>query len=167
LRDDLYVLFSLVEATSEFTYALMENFDSADPRPSYTTARELPSLGQATSYASIGSSAYLVVRRAQRVNPEIIGARVVIDQLANPHSIRLILGGLFSPLILLEGVVDTCSSTPESRSIHAEWRKAMLEVWTKRGPHLLGAGALAMLRDGGRLLQDSRSTPEYDLPRES
>src|SRR5664279_2137309 len=166
LRDDLTSLFSLVEVIGQFAYALMENFESADQRISYASARELPSSGQANSYATIGCAAYLIVRRGQAVNPEVVpgrngSTRIVIDQLMNPHSVRLILGGLFSPTILLEGVLDTASATPESRSLYLEWTKAMRKVWTKHGAYLLGSGALAMLRDGGRLLQDARSTAEY------
>jgi len=164
--DDLRMLFEHVEATQQLTYTRAGHLHGREAE-SYTSGRDLPNLGAASSDAAITCDAYLVTPRASTVVLRQIDARIgrilTVDQLLNPDTVIINVGGLYRPGVLIASTVGTAHDTPVSRVLFASWRRPIRRLWTKRNAAFVGPRALGILQAGGRLTWTVAAPREYDL----
>jgi len=163
--DDLRVLFQDVEATQQLTYTRTGHLRGATAE-SYQNGGGLPNLGRASSDQAISCDTYLVTPRAATVVVRQIDATtgrvLTVDQLVNPDSVTISVGGLFSPTVLIAGSVGTAHDTAISRALFASWRRPIRRLWTKRNAYV-GPEALGILQAGGRLTWSIAAPHEFDL----
>jgi hypothetical protein len=164
--DDLKELFQLVETNQHFLYVRGGHVRGAGAEV-YKSGMDLPNLGRASSDMTVSCDSYLVARSTTPIvmrNVEATrGDILTIDQLRNPDTIWISVGGRFSPTVLLAGAVETVSDTPPSRAMMASWRRAMGKLWGKRKAFLVGKEALDVLQAGGRLTMSVPGSREFDL----
>ena len=164
--DDLRALFRVVEAEQQFVYTKTGHLRGENVE-AYDVGADLPNLGLASGDQPVLCDTYLISPRGARIEVRRINARagliLTVDQLLNPDTITITLGGQFSPGVLVAGNLGAAHDTPTSRALLASWRRAIRKQWTKRSSAFLGAGALALLQAGGRLTWTVSGPREYDL----
>lgn len=147
-RGDLLALFSAVETMGSLKYLQTGNF-SAEGYAGERAAQQLNSgadivgLGVAGSHSSAGCSQYLVVESSEPIELRRIvakdgQARILVDQLLNPNSIVVNVGGMYRENVFIEGLVSTTGVTPQAKRLFERWRRQLKRVWVKVGPYFLG-----------------------------
>ena len=167
LPDDLLGVFEQVESKSAVSYLLAGMFETPHFEVFHAGAG-LPTLRSPACRQSSECATYLVLPVSTRVNVRSVpqragGTRYAIDQLENPDSVTFTHGGLYSDGVLISGRVATISSTPVGKQLQAAFSKAIGKLFGKVNAFYVGAGAMELLRGGGRLTFNASSPPEYDL----
>lgn len=167
LPDDLVEVFEQVESRRALSFVLAGMFETQHFEAFHAGAG-LPTLRLPASRQSIECPTYLVLPVSTRVNVRSVpqragGTRYAIDQLENPDSVTLTHGGLYSEGVLISGRVATISSTVVGKQLQAAFSNAIGKLFGKVNAFYVGAGAMQLLRGGGRLTQNASSPPEYDL----
>lgn len=166
--DDLLPVFERVESKHRLAYTLCGLFPIRKYQ-SFPSGAVLPSLrAQATHPNAIAGAQYLVTPVDQSVVIREVpqksgGIRYAIDQLENPDSIAIQLGGIFPPDILLGGRVGTASSTAFAKQIHRAYSSAVAKFFLQIRAFYVGPQAQELWRTGHRLTQSAQSPREYDL----
>jgi hypothetical protein len=165
--EDYRELLEAVESELSLAYRQMGNFTSAPP-PQVSSWAQLKAVGVADSNASISCRSYLVTHAGGQVHVRQVGGlfetrRYLVDQLINPGTVTLTLGGNWRDLALLPGRVGTVHDDPSSRRLMKIFNDALRGGFTKVKAYWVGPRAMAHLRGGGRLTPAVQSPPEYDL----
>lgn len=163
-RSDLLTFSSEVEHRLGVRYFAYGAMPQTGPR-AYSTAATLPHLGVASSNATISCDMYLVAMSHVEIVPrylEDFPKEALIDQLYNPFTIALNVGGMFDAA-LLAGSVGTVSDAKESLTLLAAWRRAMSKSMTRQGVYWVGAEARSKWKNGTRLTTAIDRPREYDL----
>jgi hypothetical protein len=165
---DLALVFELVEARNQLGYTRTGLFESESAQTVYSGSA-IPTLRTPAPDASaVAGYAYLVQDRdlpvVVREVPQRNGAtRFAIDQLANPESVVLLHGGLFTPNVLLHGSVGTASDTPRSRQLQHAFAAAIADSFERVHSYYVGAAAVELWKSGCRLTISASSPTDYDL----
>lgn len=165
--DDLLLVFARVEQKHELAYTLTGMFESPTFR-SYSTGASLPALGAEAGPSSVNCATYLVSPAVIQVHVRAVpqragGTRYSIDQLANPDTITLTLGGLHSSGALISGRVATASRSDSAKLLLSAFSRAIAAQFTRVNAFYVGPDAMSLLRRGGRLTHSVASPPEYNL----
>jgi len=167
LSNDLLPVFDRVEKKHSLAYTLCGMFESAAFR-SFENGASLPALGEEAGSSSINCETYLVcptlVPVQARALPQLIGGtKYAIDQLANPDTVTLSLGGLHPSGTLISGRVATTSQSVAAKTLQSAFARAIGAQFTRVRAFYVGPSALMLLQRGGRLTQNISSPPEYNL----
>ncbi|MFM9926240.1 hypothetical protein VLK31_24850 [Variovorax sp. H27-G14] len=113
---------------------------------------------------------YLVLDEAIKVSTRQVTQRDetvkhAIDQLENPDSVSLHLGGLASENRLLAGQIGTVRPEKASQDLYALFTREIMNTFAKIKSYYVGPGAQKLLVAGVRLSPTLKSPPTYDLPR--
>jgi hypothetical protein len=165
--EDYGELLRAVESSLSVAYQEMGNFTSAPPPPVSSWA-QLKGVGFADADASISCRSYLVIDPSGRVHVREAGGhsksrRYLVDQLINPGTLTLTLGGNWRNQALLPGRVATVHDDPSSRRLMKSFDRALRAHFTKVKAYWVGPRAMTYLCEGGRLTPAIQSPPEYDL----
>jgi hypothetical protein len=113
---------------------------------------------------------YLVVDRGIRVNlravPQRTGGQMyAMDQVSNPHTIVLQVGGKLADQQLIAGQIGTVGNSKQSDELYAMFARAIRKRYEKIKSFYVGSEAAAMLDSGARLSATPKSPQAYDLVR--
>ncbi len=158
---DLLPVLEQVELRNRITYVAAGLFTSPE------SARvELGAM--LTSVDSGNEIGYLVTPATVEVQVRPVpqrkgGTLYAVDELANPSSITLRLGGLAGTSILLPGVVGTVSKDGPAAMLHRAFASAIGKYFKRVQSYWVGPAALALLAEGVRLAPSAKAPREYDL----
>ncbi|NUN48054.1 MAG: hypothetical protein HUU15_04400 [Candidatus Brocadiae bacterium] len=93
--------------------------------------------------------------------------RFYVDQLANPETIEVQMGGRFREGVLIGGRVATVSEAMESQVLYRRFRSALRRHFTRVRAFLVGPSAHRRLLSGWRLTTAAHSPMEFDLAPDS
>jgi len=166
-REDLVPAIHAIEDRTAFRYALM-GMHTMLTFPQFTSALEIPSLGEATGDQEATCDRYLVVPReapiaVREVQLNSGGVRYAVDQLVNPNSIVFQPGGLRNDRVIISGGVTTTGQTEISKSIFRLFARWIKKGFEKRMAFYVGPAAMRLKTDGFRLTMGVQSPPLYDL----
>ena len=113
---------------------------------------------------------YLIINRdhavaVRNVPQRLGGEKFAIDQLANPDSVMLVIGGMIGENRLVSGQISTVAAESNSTELYAEFTKAIRTQFEKIKSYYVGPEASRLLDAGGRLTPTRKSPKEYDLVR--
>jgi hypothetical protein len=169
LRGDLLPVLELVESQGPLNYTPIGNFLGSEVEEGirvFVTGAEIPNLGKARADSSVSCEAFLVCKRETAINLRIAGKngeRICVDQLANPDSVTLRPGGVWTVDIVLEGTIGTASDSELSQALMKQFQVAINTTFRKVKGYYVGPKALALLEMGKRLTAAVQSPPEDDL----
>ena len=169
VEDDLSLVLRLVESKRSLNYVPMGQFERP-PQERYSAHGEVPSLGVATSDASVTCQSYLVIAHDTNLNLRPIvrrdGSRVfAIDQLLNPDSIALNPGGRRHADVVIAGEVGTASDSATSVSLMKSFDTALRKTFRRIRAFRVGPKAEQLLDAGARLTVDIHASRSLDLAR--
>jgi hypothetical protein len=166
--DDLIPVFAAIEPRHRIVYTLCGSFPSRNVS-SFSSGAALPSLRSPPPQDSaIACPAYLVTLAETPISvrevPHRNGAvRYAVDQLQNPDSITVQIGGFYRPDVLLHGRIATVSKTPVSTQLYRAFISAIRKLFTPIQAFHVGPHAQQLWKRGCRLTIAVQSPPEYDL----
>jgi hypothetical protein len=164
---DLLPVLQAVESHGALKYIRFGNSTSRHVQ-AFSAGSELPNLGKATSESAISSESFLVCQCEldvvvdQFVNDHGV-ARCCIDQLANPDTVTLTPGGVWSQDVVLYGRVATASESKTSQELMRRFAGAIKKQFTKIKAFYVGPKARELLEAGKRLTIAAQSPREFDL----
>lgn len=132
---------------------------------------EEPRLQVISDVANLMSfEAFLVVDRGMPVNFRLVpqrsgGEMYAVDQLNNPYTIWLDVGGLLAERHLIAGRIGTVGNCHQSDELYAVFTKVIRRRFEKIKSFHVGPEAAFMLDNGGRLSATPKSPKIYDLIR--
>ena len=88
-----------------------------------------------------------------------------IDQMTNPQSVELNLGGIYleKPNVLVAGWIATISGDSFSIDLFKAFSSSIKKEFVKKNDFFVGKEAKNKLQSGWRLVLDVRRSGEYDL----
>jgi hypothetical protein len=115
-------------------------------------------------------SGYLVLARVDPISMQLVPQRrgdpkYAVDQLNNPNSIVLQVGGMASQDRLVAGQVGTVRAEQAAQELHAVFEKAIKRQFVKIKSYYVAPLALKLLDNGARLTPTRNSPQAYDLIR--
>lgn len=166
-KDDWLNVFQPVESAGPLLYVLSDTYPERNFLTFYAGA-DLPNLGRATSDAYISCQSFLVTDRRVQIRPRAVRARdgierFYVDQLHNPDTVEITLGGVLTEGVLISGRVATVSESPASRALMRRFESTLRRHFIKIKAFLVGPGARGLLNGGWRLTTAAQSPRLYDL----
>ncbi|GEN68602.1 hypothetical protein [Chryseobacterium rhizosphaerae] len=138
--------------------------------PVYDSIFDTPNVGTAQSAFWLTNYSYLVMKKDILLNINEIpqrkgGMKYDIDQVINPQSIELKLGGIYTEKehVIIAGRVATISQANDSLELYKLFSSKIKKEFKKIGMFYVGSEAEKKLREGWRLVQDEGFSKEYDL----
>lgn len=166
-KSDLLALFRSVETTGPLSFIPYGDSRSERAFDVYTSGASLPRVGEAAGDSSSLCDIYVVTRDPSSIRTRHVsansGPRFLVDQLENPDTITINVGGALAPVALLRGTISTASDTPASKSLFSLWKRHAQSLWKSHRGVLVGADAETSWLAGTRLTGSIHSPPEYDL----
>ena len=174
LDGDLCSILQEVEEKFQLEYIEMGNFETKKV-VKFSSFSELPHFGYSKHGSWVGlDPSYLVRSEDSILNIEEFklskgGFRFLIDQLKNPASITLTIGGLYTQKekVIVAGRVATVSDDPFSTAIYNFLSSKIKKNFNRIGVFYVGPKAEEKLKEGWRLVTDVKSPEEYDLTYQS
>lgn len=168
-KPDVEVLLREVENTFEIEYYLMGLFDKQSTIH-YSSIFNDPEVG----FASFGDwnhiDRYLMLPKNIQLNIRNVpqkkgGIKYAIDQMTNPKSLEIKLGGVYKEKdkVIIGGRIGTVSVDPFSLELYNFFSKKIKKEFKKIGSFYVGKDAEDKLDDGWRLVTSIGSPKEYDL----
>jgi hypothetical protein len=113
---------------------------------------------------------YLVLAGMDQISPRRIPQRggdpkYAVDQISNPDSIILNVGGMASQDCLVAGQVGTARTEQAAQELHALFEKAIKKQFVRIKSYYVAPLALQLLDSGARLTPTRNSPQAYDLVR--
>lgn len=170
VKADLEAGIRHAESGMTLKYVLAGMSDSPDFHV-YESLFDYEQLGANTYGDHIRGDCFLVLHKSEKVNAEKVpqrrgGAKYVVYQDKNPHSITFQPGGIYDPNHLVCGHIATISESMVSLELFKNFSRAILKDFKKVGNYYVGPEALKMLDRGVRLItMGIDEPPEYDLKR--
>lgn len=166
---DIEPLIRDVESINSLTYYKTGLLDKQDMRV-YHSLFELPNLGITSSGDWNKIENFLVVKTdtnivAREVPQRTGGVKYAIDQMVNPKSIEIKVGGVYSNKenVIVAGRIATISTENDSNELYKLFTGKLKKSFTRIGSFYVGKFAETRLREGWRLVTNERSPKEYDL----
>lgn len=172
-RIDLKELTVDFESILNIKYVGMGLFDSNEVLE-YMRLSDVPDIGFTKFGAWMSlDHRYMVVAEDKKINVRIVpqkkgGTKYAIDPMANPDSIELSTGGIFSEngKVLVAGRLATASGSEFSVRTYMAFVSRIRKVFRKNGTFYIGEDAHNKLVSGWRLVTNVNSPIEYDLKKE-
>jgi len=141
------------------------------PHPGLKTVSRLATvdgLGTAATGRSILEPAFLVTRSGTPVNVRRVPQRdatikYAVDQLENPDTVVLRLGGEFERRVVVAGELSTVSNTPVAAALFKSIHRVIVGRSRAVKGVRVGEAAAELWRAGYRLTDDCRSPQDFDL----
>lgn len=113
---------------------------------------------------------YLVADHGALVSPRLVpqrtgGQMYAVDQLNNPHTIVLHVGGVLTDQQLIAGQIATVGNSKQSNELHSLFARVIRKRLEKVKAYYVGPEAVVMLDSGARLSATPKSPKSYDLIR--
>lgn len=158
-----------IETTIGVRYYKAGLFDS-ECIPTYNSIFDAPYLGFALSGDWNRIDRYLVLKEATPVNYREVpqrkgGKKIAIDQMNNPKSIELKLGGIYQKIenVIVAGRIATISEDSNSNELYKLFSTKIKKEFRKIGDFYVGQIAEGKLNEGWRLVTNENSPREYAL----
>jgi hypothetical protein len=185
-KDDLLALTERVESMAPVKYVHFGHITELPPE-SFSSAARIPNLGTASHPSAVGCAKFLVCDPQTTITPRelkilteedvnrsivpekgplqaLIGVQqYAIDQLLNPDTICLSLGGLWKCETLLYAGVDTASQSEISQALMKRFKAAIKKTFARVKAFYVGPQAMELLKAGRRLTIAEQSPREFDL----
>lgn len=160
----------VVEANRQLQFAETGLLDSNDFERRWSLL-DIPGIWRAGVSDSNQTPAYLAAKRDVVLKVRPIpqrggGLKYALDQLANPETVVLRLGGVSEEGCLLAGQVGTASANPDSVDLYRVFCTALVSQFTKMKSYYVGNEAAELLERGWRLTSSAKSPRIYDLRRD-
>jgi hypothetical protein len=115
---------------------------------------------------------YLVWSQSTRINYRSFKMRngqtkYAAEPTNNPNAILLRPGGLHDPQTLIAGEMSITSDSKAAKELFTAIKKVITTRFKKINSYYLGAEAMEILANGGRLTSNAKAPQEYDLSRPS
>lgn len=164
---DLYLVLGDLER-SQSVYYVDGQVDKSGAAVTYSTFEEIEGLGIAGAGDIHLCALYLIMPKECEVQVRTVaqrrgGVRHLIDQLKNPDSVAMWSGGAFEGDCVISGQLGTCTDAELSKLLMSELWRATRRHWRKIRSYWVGPEAEDILRNGGRLTTNIKSSEEYDL----
>lgn len=167
---DYIDLQSIAESLKEqpIRYFKAGSFDN-DSVLEYSSLIDIPSIGIAASGISTLLDYYIVLPSSLRLNVRAVtqnagGVKYFVDQLKNPVSIIIRIGGEWNKQAIIPTTVDTLYNDTESLKIFNNFAQ-IVRRFKKIDSVAIGESALAKFKEGYRLTDDVRQLISDDLKR--
>jgi len=158
-----------IEATVDVCYYKTGLFDSKNI-PIYNSIFDSPNIGIAISGDWNRIDNYLVSKIKTSLNirevPQRTGEiRFAVDQMKNPKSIEMKLGGIYPKKenVIVAGRIATISEDSDSNELFKLFSTKIKKSFKKIGTFYVGKMAAEKLKTGWRLVTNEKSPREYDL----
>ncbi|MGZ5244619.1 MAG: hypothetical protein ACXWW0_11925 [Bacteroidia bacterium] len=169
LLEDIKPIMENIESSVDLQYYRTGLLDNSNI-PNYKSFKEIPDLGFTSSGDWNGTDAYLVVKKRILLNIREIqqrsgGIKFAVDQLMNPKSISLKLGGIYknSENVIVAGRVATASDDEVSLELYKIFSTNIKKQFKKIGAFYVGSSAEEKLKLGWRLVTNEKLSKEFDL----
>lgn len=164
---DLLPVLAAVESQHPIKYVRMKP-NSTGALTVFPTALGLPDLGRAAAPDTNGCERYLVTGRDRAIAPRKVVSNdgtvwFAIDQMVNPNTVEVSLGGLWNDEIVISGRITTVSETAYADVLMRAYRNAVQKHFVRVRAFWVGPKAGALLDAGKRLTMAVQSPREYDL----
>jgi len=142
-------------------------FETNEPT-AFASAADIPNLGISENGAFGLGPRYLLSEGKAQPLPRQIHRQdgnlwYAFDQLVNPDSAVLSIGGTFGAKALIRSEITATGLTAPSKSLVDAARRAVSKDFTRVRAFWVGPEALKLLSCGWRLTTNAAGSPEYDL----
>lgn len=137
--------------------------------PTYKSVFYVPNIGVALSGDWNRLDNYLITKKTTLINvrevPQKTGeTKFAVDQMNNPKSIEMKLGGIYREKnVIVAGRISTISEDSDSNELYTIFTTKLKKELKKIGVFYVGKKAEDKLRLGWRLVTNEKSPKEYDL----
>lgn len=166
---DIEDILQEIESSANIQYYETGLFNSKNT-PVYDSIFHTSNIGIAVSGDWNRIDSYLILQKNSLVNireiPQRTGdTKFAVDQMNNPNSIELKLGGVFNDKenVIVAGRVSTISETNVSNELYKLFSKKIKKSFRKIGAFYVGKLAEEKLKNGWRLVTSENSPKDYDL----
>jgi hypothetical protein len=169
LLEDIESIFRDFESVIEIQYykaGLLENKSIL----TYNSVFDTPNVGFALSGDWNRIDSYLISKKSTplyiREVPQSKGEmRIAVDQMSNPKSIELKIGGIYreKEKVIVAGRIATISEDSDSLELFKLLSTKIKKEFKKIGTFYVGEKAEEKLKMGWRLVTNEKSPKEYDL----
>lgn len=166
-REDVLSLFEAVETKRPLQYVLAGVLDA--PRlTQFGAAREIEGLGIATHGDQNLEPTYLVVEPGVQVALREVpqrwgGVRYFVDQLRNPKSVAISVGGQYGNDVVIAGQIGTCTDDEDSLALFKVLAAELRRQFQRTKSYYVGPHAAKGLNAGARLTPSVRASETCDL----
>lgn len=167
--EDVEKILQDIEAVVGIRYYRAGLLDSKDI-PAYTSIFDTPNLGVALSGDWNRIDTYMILKKAIPLYVEEVpqkkgGLKFAVDQMCNPASIELKIGGIYPEIehVIVAGRVATISDDPDSNELYKLFSARIKKAFKRIGAFYVGKVAEEKLKSGWRLVTNEKSPKEYDL----
>jgi hypothetical protein len=157
-ENDMSLLVQEVGNVRPIDLAVMGLFDQSESHALVDPMQ----IKQLTSYLAFEKGLVVVSRPVQQRNG---GIKFAIDPMANPWSIALRCGGQLDAGRLTAGDISVATENPHAKELFAIFSRIVRSQFQKIQSYYVGAEAVRILDQGGRLTPTAKSPPNYDLTR--
>jgi hypothetical protein len=164
---DIMPIMKDFESSEAVQYYRMGLYD--DPNiPAFDSIFKINNLGVVTSGDWNHIERYLILPGKEKVTIEHIllrkgGIKYSMDQVGNPSSVILRIGGVYKEGILVAGSAGTISNDEYSVRLFLTFSRFIKKQFHKIGAFYVGENAKLKLDAGWRLVTNDKSPKEYDL----
>lgn len=167
LIDDIDGIIREIESMLEVQYYKTGLFD-IKAIPTYQSLFSTPNIGRAISGDWNKIDGYLIVKRTMPIKIREIQQRsgelkFAVDQMTNPKSIEIKLGGVYKDNVIVAGRIATISEDIESIELYRLFTSKIKKGSKKIGSFYVGKKAEEKLKMGWRLVTNEKLPKEYDL----
>lgn len=137
--------------------------------PTYKSVFYVPNIGVALSGDWNRLDNYWITKKTTLINvrevPQKTGeTKFAVDQMNNPKSIEMKLGGIYREKnVIVAGRISTISEDSDSNELYNIFTTKLKKEFKKIGVFYVGKKAEDKLRLGWRLVTNEKSPKEYDL----
>lgn len=169
LLEDIENIIRDFELAIEIQYYKTGLLDSKNI-PMYNSVLEMPNVGFTLSGDWNRIDNYLIIKKSTVLNIREVAQRkgeikFAVDQMKNPKSIELKLGGIYKEKenVIIAGRVATISEDSDSLELFKLLSTKIKKEFKKIGAFYVGKSAEEKLKIGWRLVTNEKSPKEYDL----
>ena len=169
LKEDMEPIIKNIEKLFEVQYYKSGLFDS-NKVSAYPSVFSIQDFGFTAFGNWINSDSFLILPKTVTLNVRDVsqrkgGVMYAIDQMTNPQSVELNLGGIYleKPNVLVAGWIATISGDSFSIDLFKAFSSSIKKEFVKKNDFFVGKEAKNKLQSGWRLVLDVRRSGEYDL----
>lgn len=169
LSEDIENIMQDFESINEIEYFRTGLFDNRNI-PIYNSVCDVPNFGYTFSGDWNRIDNYLIIKKSTTLNIREVyqsagGLKFAVDQMVNPKSIEIKVGGLYKEIenIIIAGRIATISDDLDSLFFFKLLSSKIKKEFKKNGPFYVGSLAQEKLKLGWRLVTNVKAPKEFDL----
>lgn len=166
--EDIKEISQNIESIVDIRYYKSGLLDSKNI-PTYSSVFDIPNVGIAESGDWNKIDCYMLLTKnplnIREVPQKTGGVKFAVDQMNNPKSIELKLGGIYPEKtnVIVAGRIATISDDRDSIELYKLFEIRIKKAFKKIGTFYVGKIAEEKLKEGWRLVTNEKSPKEYDL----